>query len=165
MCDRERTDAQLLQSIRRYFRRDARMTVAIASHPGAKADSRQGARFSQFRGIKASVDPCLTQTFIERWEDVWEDLSEVMQNVAPLIGQSRFLQENFACSPKALEGSLCGFPQSTFFGGSKIFPIVLLEQAEEGAVLIENGEAFRLGRVSRQHRFHPYLPHGFENRF
>ena len=127
------------------------MPVAVAADPCAEAHARQVRRIADQRGIEARRGPCVAQARIEFGQHGGKNVAQIVEHVAPLVGERRLLEQDLAGAPQAFERGLRLVAQRLLAGRCEAAAVALGEELEERAMLVEHGEPLRLGRVRGEH--------------
>ena len=149
----QRIHAQPLQRFGGDFRGHAGVPVAVAAHPGAETNLRH--RLLQQRRIEARRLPGGAQPLVEPGQHRGENVAQVVEDIAPLVGDLRFREEDFTRAPEPLQRGLGLHAQAVFIGVREQRALALLDELENGAMLVQHGKALGLGGVGGQHRLHP----------
>lgn len=150
MEDDEGVGAETFEGLAGDISRDAGMAIAVTTDPGAEAEAREAVVAGKEGGIEAGAGPGVAEASVELGDDGGEDVAEVVQDVAALVGDRGFLEEDLAGAPEPLQEGrelVAGGLAIRGRGG-------VLEEMHEGAMLFEDGGALGLGGVGGEDRFH-----------
>ena len=138
-----------------HLRGHTRVAVPVSSDPGAETDPGHCAGRSKQPGLESSLHPGLPQTRVQRGKHRGEDVPEIMEHGASLVGEGGLFKQDFAGAPEPFERRLYRGAQGACLGLGKTRVGELFQQAEKNAVLVEHREPLGFRWVRRQYRFDP----------
>ena len=105
----------------------------------------------------AGVRPSLPKTEVQGFQYTWKYLLEVVNHVAPFFGDYRLRPQHFAGAPQPFQRDFDFVAYGLLLKRRPHLIFTPDNQTVKGSVLVENGKALGLGRVSCQNRFNPYF--------
>ena len=152
MEDHEGIGAKAIQRLCRHLGGHAWMTVTVTSHPGPKPQGGKVRTLIESLWGKPHALPRVPEPAVEIPDYAGQDVAEVVEQVASLIRDGGFLEEDLPGPPEPLQkGTQFGLP-----GSPVSTPSHLLEKLHEEPVLLEHRRTFRLRGVGGEDRFYLY---------
>ena len=112
-----------------------RMTVPVATDPGAEGQPRPSLRFIQESGVEARRFPRGQQPPVDPWQNVGQHLAEIVHDVGQFRRHRGLLQIDLTGAPKVLEGGFDLPPQPAPFGRCPHLVFPLHQQPVERSVM------------------------------
>ena len=159
--DHQGIGPQTFQRLGRHLRRDSRVTIAIATHPGPKTQGRHTRTGCQSGHRQARPFPGILEAAVQLGHHIGQHVAQVVEDVAALVGHGGLFDEDLARPPEAFQQHGQLDPVGTAGPGLT----GALEQLHEHAVLLQHGRTLGLSGMRREDRLHLHAAEGLQDRF